>query len=64
MFEIFLTDQAKNQLNKLKAEKGLNKRYNAVKKTINFLSSDLRYKSLRTHEFTSLKEPDGEKIVG
>ena len=62
MFEIFLTDQAKDQLNKLKADKGLIKRYNAVKKTINFLSSDPRYKSLKTHEFTSLKGPAGEKI--
>ena len=64
MFEIFLTSEAKTQLEKLSGDKGLNKRYNAVKKTINFLSSDLRYKSLRTHEFTSLKGPDGEKIVG
>jgi len=62
LFEIFLTDQAKDQLSKLKADKGLNKRYNAVKKTIKFLSSDPRYKSLKTHEFTSLKGPAGEKI--
>ena len=62
MFEIFLTDKARNQLQKLKADKGLNKRYNAVKKTIKFLSSDPRYKSLKTHEFTSLKGPREEKI--
>lgn len=62
MFEIFLTDQAKDQLNKLKADKNLSKRYNAVKKTINFLSFDPRHKSLKTHEFSSLKGPAGEKI--
>jgi hypothetical protein len=62
LFEIFLTDQAKDQLNKLKTDKGLNKRYNAVKKTINFLSLDPRYKNLKTHEFTSLKGPAGEKV--
>lgn len=62
MFEIFLTDQTKKQLEKLKADKGLKKRYNAVKKTINYLSSDPKHKSLRTHEFTSLKGSTGEKI--
>jgi len=62
LFEIFLTDEAKTQLEKLHSNKSLKKRYNAVKKTINFLSSDPRYKSLRTHEFTSLKGPGGEKI--
>ena len=62
MFEIFLSDQAKAQLNKLKTDKGLNKRYNAVRKTIKLLSSDPRYKSLKTHEFTSLKGPAGEKV--
>ena len=57
MFEIFITDQEKNQLEKLRADKGLYKRYKAVKKTISLLSSNPRYKSLRTYEFTSLKGP-------
>ena len=62
MFEIFLTYTAKEQLEKLKADNGLEKKYNAVKKTIRLLSLDPRYKSLKTHEFTSLKGPAGEKI--
>ena len=62
MFEIFLSDTAKEQLDKLKADNGLRKRYAAVKKTIMLLSTDLRYKSLNTHELTSLKGPSGEKI--
>ena len=62
MLEIFLSDQAKVQLNKLKTDKGLNKRYNAVRKTIKLLSLGPRYKSLKTHEFTSLKGPAGEKV--
>ena len=62
MFEIFLTDIAKEQLEKLKADNGLEKRYNTVKKTIRLLSTDPRYKRLKTHEFTSLKGPSGEKI--
>ena len=62
MFEIFLTDEARDQLNRLKTDKGLEKRYKAVKKPIGFLSSNPRHKSLKTHEFTSLKGPNGEKV--
>jgi hypothetical protein len=60
--EIFLTDEAKNQLERLKKDKGLEKRYNAVRKAIGFLSENPRHKSLKTHEFTSLTGPKGEKI--
>ena len=62
MFEILLTEEAIKQLNKLKEDKGLEKRYKAVKKTISFLSSNPRHKSLQTHEFTSLKGRNGEKV--
>ncbi len=62
MFEIFLTDEAKNQIERLKKDKGLEKRCNAVKKAIHFLSENPRHKSLKTHEFTSLTGPRGEKI--
>lgn len=62
MFEIFLTDQAKKQLDRLKADKGLEKRYEAVKRTIHLLAENPRHKSLETHEFTSLKGPQKEKI--
>jgi len=62
LFEIFLTDEARNQIERLKKDKGLEKRYNAVKKAIHFLSENPRHKSLTTHEFTSLTGPRGEKI--
>jgi hypothetical protein len=62
LFEIFLTDEAKIQLERLKKDKGLEKRYNAVKKAIRFLSENPRHKNLKTHEFTSLSGPKGEKI--
>jgi hypothetical protein len=62
LFEIFLTEEAKTQLERLKKDKGLEKRYNAVKKAIRFLSENPRHKSLKTHEFTSLIGPKGEKI--
>jgi len=62
LFEIFLTDEAKIQLERLKKDKGLEKRYNAVKKAIRLLSENPRHKSLKTHEFTSLTGPKGERI--
>ncbi|MDO8747246.1 MAG: hypothetical protein Q7J70_06260 [Thermodesulfovibrionales bacterium] len=62
MFDIFLTDEAREQLNRLKADKGLSKRYKAVKKTLLFLSQNPRHPGLKTHEFTSLKGPNGEKV--
>ena len=62
MFEIFTTDEARDQLNSLQVDKGLAKRYKAVKKTLLFLSQNPRHPGLRTHEFTTLKGPRGEKV--
>jgi hypothetical protein len=62
LFEIFLTDEATNQLERLRKDRSLEKRYKAVKKSIYFLSENPRHKSLKTHEFTSLRGPKGEKI--
>ncbi len=62
MFDILLTDEAKNQLNILKIDRGLSKRYKAVKKALQFLSQNPRHPGLRTHEFTTLKGPKGEKV--
>jgi len=63
LFKIFLTDPARDQLHKLKTDKGLEKRYNSVKKAIQSLSGSPRHKSLKTHEFSSLKGPNGEKVL-
>ena len=62
MFEISFTDKAKNQVEKLKADKNLFKRYKAVKKTITLLSHNPRHPGLETYEFTSLNRPSGEKV--
>lgn len=62
MFKIFLTNQAKKQLERIKTDKGLEKRYKAVKKTIHLLAGNPRHKSLKTHEFTTLKGPKKEKV--
>jgi len=62
LFEIFLTDQAKNQLLKLKADRSLGKRFKAVRKTLQFLAANPRHQGLKTHDYTSLKGPDGQKV--
>ncbi|MEK6725995.1 MAG: hypothetical protein AABY54_05520 [Deltaproteobacteria bacterium] len=62
MFDIYLTDEAQVQLNRLKTDKGLSKRYKAVKKTLLYLSTNPRHPGLQTHEYISLKGPKGEKV--
>lgn len=62
MFQIRLTQEARNQYNHLKTDKGLLKRHKAVQKTLQFLKHNPWYPSLQTHKFTSLKGPGGEEI--
>ncbi len=60
MFEIFQTDEAKAQLNLLKKDKGLKKRYKAVVKTIKLLSQNPRHPGLHTHKYIPLSEAYAE----
>ncbi len=62
MFEILFTDKAKTRIEKLKTDKNLYKRFNAVKKTLAFLSNNPGHPGLETHEYASLKGPTGEKV--
>ena len=62
MFDVEWTEEAKETYNLLKDSASQTKRYKAVKKTINYLAADPRHPSLQTHEFTSLKGPNGERV--
>ena len=62
MFEIYWTDHARDEFSRIKSDPSLEKRYKAVKKAITFLASNPKHPSLRTHEFTSLRGPHGEKV--
>lgn len=62
MFEIYWTAPAKETYLRLKNEAAQDKRYKAVKKAIELLAANPRHPSLETHEFTSLKGPEGEKV--
>ena len=62
MFELEWTSEAEETYNLIKGDASQKKRYKAVKKTIRFLAIDPRHNSLQTHEYLSLKGPDGEKV--
>ena len=62
MFKLLITESAREQLNRLKNDKNLKKKYSLVKKAIILLASNPRHISLQTHDFTSLKGSNGEKV--
>jgi glycine cleavage system aminomethyltransferase T len=62
LFELQWTREAQKAYQLLKNNASQKKRYNSTKKTIKFLALDPRHNSLQTHEFMSLKGPNGEKV--
>ena len=62
MFQLYYTDEAQEQYDALKKDKGLKKRYNAVKSALSHLKRNPRHRSLQTHEFTSLTKLVGKKV--
>ena len=62
MFELEWTTEAEETYKMLKINASLQKRYKAVKETIEFLANNPRHNSLQTHEYTSLRGPKREKV--
>lgn len=62
MFRIYLTEEAQKQYASLQKNKGLQKRYKAVKKTLTLLQSNPRHPGLNTHEYSKLSQATGLKI--
>ena len=62
MFELAWTEEAEEAYNLLKSDKSREKQYKAVKKTIGFLAKNPRHNSLQTHEYSSLRGPNNEKV--
>ena len=62
MFDIDWTDEAKGTYQSLKNSPSDEARYKAVKKTIKFLAKNPRHPSLQSHEYYSIKGPNGEKV--
>lgn len=61
-FEIILTEETQNCLDLLAKDKGLERTYKAVAKTLHLMSKNLRHPLLRTHEFYSKGGLNGEKL--
>lgn len=61
-FKLGFSDQANDQLDALENDKGRKAQLKAVHKTLGLMETNLRHPSLNTHEFTSLKGPNGEKV--
>jgi len=62
VFELEWADGAKATFSLLKTNPSEKVRYKAIRKTLRFLASNPRHKSLQTHPFLSLKGPNGEKV--
>lgn len=62
MFQLYYTDEAQEQYDALKKDKGLKKRYNSVKNALSHLKRNPRHPSLQTHEFTGLTKLVGKKV--
>jgi hypothetical protein len=62
IFELLFTEQADEDLAELEAHPAKRAVLKAVQKTLGLMETNLRHPSLHTHEFTTLKGPEGEKI--
>ena len=62
MFELSFTPQADSDLREIGNDPSKKNILKAVRKTLGFMETNLRHPSLNTHEFTSLKGPNGEKV--
>jgi len=62
MFELIFTPQADEDLQEIENDPSKRDVLKAVRKTLGFMETNLRHPSLNTHEFISLKGPNGEKV--
>ena len=62
MYELVFTPQADADLREIENNPSQRDILKAVRKCPGFLETNLRHPSLNTHEFRSLKGPNGEKV--
>jgi hypothetical protein len=62
MNELVFTPQADSDLWEIENDPPKRTILNAVRKTLGLMETNLRHPSLNTHEFTSLKGPNREKV--
>lgn len=61
-FTLGFTEAAIEDLESLKKDAGLKKRYKAVTKALELLKQNPKHPSLQTHPYHSLKGPNSEKV--
>lgn len=61
-FSLKFTPEADGQLTEFENNPAKKAVLNAVRKSLGYMENNLRHRSLQTHEFTSLKGPEGEKV--
>jgi len=62
MRELLFTPQADSDLKELETDLSKERTLKAVRKTLGLMETNMRHPSLQTHEYQSLKGPNGEKI--
>jgi hypothetical protein len=62
LFELYFTPRAISEYDLLKSNPSEKQRYKAARKSLNLLSVNPRHNSLQTHEYISIKGPNGEKV--
>ena len=62
MFELFLTEQAMDDLRLLESNAALSKRLKAVRKTLAYLQNNPRHPGLNTHKYSAITGPDNTEI--
>lgn len=61
-FELIFTEKADSQLDFLETSPDKKTVLKAVRKTLALMETDLRHPSLQTHEYSSIKGLQGEKV--
>jgi hypothetical protein len=61
-FKLKFTPESDKQLTDLEDSPSDQAAYKSVLKCLAYMETNLRHHSLQTHEFTSLKGPDGEQV--
>lgn len=62
MSRLKFTSEASAALTALEEDQGLEKRLKAVRKALGYLETNPRHTGLNTHEFSSLRGANGEKL--
>ncbi len=62
MYELIFTPQADSDLMELEIDPGKKKILASVRKVLGYMEINLRHPSLQTHEYKTLRGPNGEKL--